>query len=203
MTMKNLGLIGLITILIVFFGGFWLYRGTMPETESDNELAPSPREENPPIGNQFIQRVPTSKPPVNINDKEQPEATSPSPATSSTVPQEENNDGQVKGTKNIPNVLPEGEENKSKSILDQPGVVISMTESGFFPPSISVEAGTTVTFTNDGQVPHQPASNELPNLEPETRLMTGDVYSYTFNEPGEWNFYDETNPDFTGSIIVE
>jgi|GEM_PF-660292 len=209
--MKTIGLIAFIVILVGVFGGFWLYRGTMPEIEIEDSLS----EPSDTTGNSnFLQLKPDSLPPIGGLNKEQPEAPSESkmPENNNQIQedsikvQEEQSEGEVSGATD--SVI---EESGGESItdVDEPGVVVSMTDLGFFPASISVETGTTVTFINDGQSLHWPASdvhpthNLLPGFDANKGISTGGVYTYKFTKAGEWSFHDHLNPDFVGSIVVE
>ncbi|MEX0649528.1 MAG: cupredoxin domain-containing protein [Candidatus Andersenbacteria bacterium] len=90
----------------------------------------------------------------------------------------------------------------------QEAVTIRMSETGFSPPQLTVDAGTTVTFVNDGQALHWPASDlhpthdALPGFDARQGLTTGATYSYTFTEVGTWRFHDHLNPSATGAVVV-
>jgi plastocyanin len=85
---------------------------------------------------------------------------------------------------------------------------ISMTDTGFVPATVSVSAGTTVRFVNDGQAQHWPASavhpthDILPEFDSKRGVATGETYSHTFTKAGSWNFHDHLNPSFTGTVTV-
>jgi plastocyanin len=86
---------------------------------------------------------------------------------------------------------------------------ISMTDTGFVPSTLTVDAGTTVIFVNDGQALHWPASavhpthEILPEFDSQRGVATGETYAYTFTQPGTWNFHDHLNAEFVGTITVE
>lgn len=86
---------------------------------------------------------------------------------------------------------------------------ISMDETGFTPETVTVSPGTTVIFVNNGQGPHRPASavhpthEVLPGFDSKRGLTTGESYSFTFTQAGNWKFHDHLNPQFTGSVVVE
>ncbi|MEX1112358.1 MAG: cupredoxin domain-containing protein [Candidatus Andersenbacteria bacterium] len=86
---------------------------------------------------------------------------------------------------------------------------IRISETGFSPTQLTVAAGTTVTFVNDGQALHWPASDlhpthtALPGFDAKRGLPTGETYSYTFTEVGTWRFHDHLNPQETGTVVVE
>lgn len=86
---------------------------------------------------------------------------------------------------------------------------VAMTDTGFSPATVTVAAGTAVTFVNNGQGTHWPASAAHPThkilsgFDALRGLPTGEQYSFTFNQKGTWQFHDHLNPQFTGSVIVE
>ncbi|HLD26190.1 MAG TPA: hypothetical protein VJC05_04070 [Candidatus Andersenbacteria bacterium] len=89
------------------------------------------------------------------------------------------------------------------------GVTISMTETGFAPATVRIKAGSTVTFVNDGQALHWPASDVhpthdvLPGFDSRGGVATGGSYAYTFTKVGSWRFHDHLNPQFAGTVVVE
>ncbi len=86
---------------------------------------------------------------------------------------------------------------------------ISISDTGFAPATVRVKAGTTVTFMNNGQALHWPASNphpvhtDLPGLDAKKGLATGEDYSFTFSKVGTWGFHDNLNAQLKGSVVVE
>jgi len=87
--------------------------------------------------------------------------------------------------------------------------VIEMTDSGFLPEDVTIGAGETITFINNGQAAHWPASDVhptheiLPEFDSRAGLATGEEYSYTFAEPGVWHFHDHLFPQFPGTVTVQ
>lgn len=86
---------------------------------------------------------------------------------------------------------------------------ISVTDTGFSPVTITVPAGTTVTFVNNGQGLHWPASDVhpthqlLPGFDALRGLATGETYSYTFSKAGSWTCHDHLNPTFKCTVVVQ
>ncbi|MBI3251353.1 MAG: hypothetical protein HYZ62_00405, partial [Candidatus Andersenbacteria bacterium] len=64
---------------------------------------------------------------------------------------------------------------------------ISITDTGFEPAQVTVAPGATVTFVNNGQALHWPASaphpthTALPGFDAKKGLATGESYSFTFD----------------------
>lgn len=87
-------------------------------------------------------------------------------------------------------------------------VTISVDETGFHPSTVTIAAGTTVTFVNNGQANHWPASDVhptheiLPGFDSKKGLATGETYSYTFTQVGTWPMHDHLVASNTGTITV-
>ena len=200
--MKNIGLIGLVIVLLVVFGGYWSYRATVPEADSPAQVTDNNVNE---AGTQFIQMKPDSLPPI-IDDEA---GVSVEPEIPAANKNKEKN-GVVSGAQDE-NANQTNNETKedSQTTVDQPGVVVSMTDTGFFPSLITVKAGTKVSFVNDGQALHWPASDPHPahdglaGFDAGSGVATGESYVFQFDQPGEWSFHDHLSVDQTGKIIVE
>ncbi|MEX1997748.1 MAG: cupredoxin domain-containing protein [Candidatus Andersenbacteria bacterium] len=88
-------------------------------------------------------------------------------------------------------------------------VRVAITDTGFSPASVTVPANTTVTFVNNGQGAHWPASDLhpthdiLPGFDARQGLTTGETYSFTFTQQGSWQYHDHLHPQFTGTVIVQ
>ncbi|MEX2054907.1 MAG: cupredoxin domain-containing protein [Candidatus Andersenbacteria bacterium] len=88
-------------------------------------------------------------------------------------------------------------------------VTIAIDDTGFTPATITIPVNTTVTFTNNGQALHWPASDNhptheiLPEFDSEKGLQTGESYSHTFTKTGTWEFHDHLNPRATGQVTVQ
>jgi amicyanin len=67
--------------------------------------------------------------------------------------------------------------------------------------TITIAAGTTVTWTNKDSVQH--TVTERGNLFDSGLLGNGQSFSYTFNQPGEYEYYCIPHPYMTGKVIVE
>lgn len=88
-------------------------------------------------------------------------------------------------------------------------ISISMSEMGFSPTSVSISAGDEVTFVNDGQAAHWPASDVHPThailsgFNAKRGLATGEAYSYVFAVAGTWQCHDHLMPQYKCEIIVK
>src|SRR6266496_375147 len=71
----------------------------------------------------------------------------------------------------------------------------------FAPPSLTVKAGTTVTWRNEDDIPHTVASSV--RVFKSTALDTDDSFSFTFTEPGSYDYFCSLHPHMRGKIVVE
>jgi plastocyanin len=71
----------------------------------------------------------------------------------------------------------------------------------FAPQSITVKAGTTVTWSNDDDIPHTVAAKT--KLFKSKALDTGDKFSFTFTTPGAFEYFCSLHPHMTATIVVE
>ena len=75
-----------------------------------------------------------------------------------------------------------------------------MIDNAFDPGTITVATGTTVTWSNIGQLPHTVTARD--ESFDSGFLMTGDSYRLTFNTPGPIDYFCTIHPEMVGTIIV-
>jgi len=100
------------------------------------------------------------------------------------------------------------------------GNIVHITNTGFNPQVLTINTGDTVTWINDGSLPSWPASNTHPThrdypgsgidkcgtsaiFDACGSLRTGEIFSFTFNNAGNWSYHDHLAPSITGTIIVK
>jgi plastocyanin len=83
---------------------------------------------------------------------------------------------------------------------DKPDVKID--NFSFGPATITVPAGTTVTWTNNDDVPHVVTSDDNKMFKSKA-LDTDDHFSFTFTKPGTYNYYCAIHPKMTAKIVVQ
>jgi plastocyanin len=79
-----------------------------------------------------------------------------------------------------------------------PDAAVSIVDFSFEPATLDVPTGTTVVWTNDGQVPHTITGDFADSgiLEP------GQTFSHSFSESGEFGYACAIHPKMTGTIRV-
>ena len=80
--------------------------------------------------------------------------------------------------------------------------VVSIDNFTFNPPTLTVKAGTTVTWANKDDIPHGIAASKNA-FKRSAALDTDDKYSFTFTTPGSYQYFCYLHPHMTGTIVVE
>ncbi len=78
---------------------------------------------------------------------------------------------------------------------------VTIDNFSFGPASLTVAAGTTVTWTNDDDVPHTVVSDD--KLFKSKALDTDDKFSYAFTKPGTYNYFCSVHPKMTAKVVVQ
>jgi amicyanin len=79
---------------------------------------------------------------------------------------------------------------------------VSIDNFTFTPPTLTVKAGTTVTWTNRDDIPHGIASSD--NAFAKSKAMDTDQdYSFTFTAPGTYKYFCYIHPHMVGTIVVQ
>jgi len=78
---------------------------------------------------------------------------------------------------------------------------IMVENFSFQPGTLTVKAGTTVTWVNHDDVPH--TVNENNKTFKSGTLDTDGKFSYKFTSPGTYSYFCSLHPRMTGQIIVK
>ena len=78
---------------------------------------------------------------------------------------------------------------------------VNIDQFTFYPQRITVKAGTTVTWSNEDDVPHTVASSG--KVFKSKALDTADKFSFTFTTPGTYDYFCSLHPHMTGAVVVE
>jgi plastocyanin len=71
----------------------------------------------------------------------------------------------------------------------------------FAPSTLTVKAGTNVTWRNEDDIPHTVASSA--RLFKSKALDTDDGFSFTFNDVGTYEYFCSLHPHMKATIVVE
>src|SRR5829696_4170088 len=80
-------------------------------------------------------------------------------------------------------------------------IVVAIKDYEFSPPMLTIAPGTTITWVNEDESPHTVAENG--KIFRSAALDTGDRFSYTFAQPGEFDYYCTLHPMMVGKIVVK
>lgn len=86
--------------------------------------------------------------------------------------------------------------------------IITLTETGFSPQTVTIARGDTVVFTTTRDRPFWPASDlhpthEIyPEFDPKKPIDPDKSWSFRFDRVGTWNFHDHLDSYFRGTIEV-
>ena len=78
--------------------------------------------------------------------------------------------------------------------------IIKIANFTFDPPTLTVKAGTTVTWVNADDIPH--LVTEKDGKFHSSALDTNDKFSQTFSTAGTVEYYCAIHPKMTGKIVV-
>jgi plastocyanin len=81
-------------------------------------------------------------------------------------------------------------------------VTVRISNFTFSQPKLSVAPGTTVTWINDDDIPHNVVAADNRMFRSHV-LDTGDSFSFTFPATGVFGYYCSLHPHMTGQIVVK
>ncbi len=79
--------------------------------------------------------------------------------------------------------------------------VVDIRDMAFAPGSLTVAVGDTVTWTNSDSMPHTATSED--DAFDSGNLDEGQSFSFTFTEPGTYQYRCDYHSDMGGTIVVE
>lgn len=80
------------------------------------------------------------------------------------------------------------------------GVEVEIEDFAFVPGTITIKAGTTVTWTNKDNVGHTATSDD--GVFDSGMLGKGSSYSYTFTTAGTYGYFCTPHPYMVATIVV-
>ena len=78
---------------------------------------------------------------------------------------------------------------------------VKIDNFSFGPQTLTVAAGTTVTWKNNDDVPHTVVSDD--KVFKSKALDTDDKFSYTFTKPGTYNYFCSVHPKMIAKVVVQ
>ena len=81
---------------------------------------------------------------------------------------------------------------------------VDMKDIQYVPKDVTVDAGTTITWTNSDPVPHTVTKDSGPGADFDSgNVDPGGTYKQTFDEPGKVDYLCTIHPGQTGTVTVE
>jgi plastocyanin len=79
-------------------------------------------------------------------------------------------------------------------------VAASIVDFAYDPGTIEIEAGTTVTWTNNDTVPH--TVSQVGGGFESGKMDPGATFSFTFDSPGTYEYFCQFHPNMKATVIV-
>jgi amicyanin len=90
----------------------------------------------------------------------------------------------------------------SAAATETPSAVeVKIDNFTFTPPTLTIKAGTQVTWTNHDDIPHTVVEND--KTFKSKVLDTDEKFTSTFTKPGTYEYFCSLHPKMTGKIVVE
>ena len=80
---------------------------------------------------------------------------------------------------------------------------VKIDNFSFTPVTLTVAAGTTVTWTNRDDIPHTVVSADDPKTFKSKVMDTDEKFSFTFTKPGTYTYFCSVHPKMTGTVVVK
>ncbi len=89
-----------------------------------------------------------------------------------------------------------------KSMAAGPPIVnVKIDNFSFTPATLTVKAGTQITWTNADDIPHTVVSD---SAEFKSKVLdTDEKFSFTASKPGTYSYFCSIHPKMTGKVLVE
>ena len=81
------------------------------------------------------------------------------------------------------------------------GAEVKIDNFTFTPETITIPAGTQVTWTNRDDIPHNVVSEDK-SIKSKV-LDTDEKFSFTFTKPGTYSYFCSIHPKMKGKVVVQ
>src|SRR5579859_6248399 len=89
----------------------------------------------------------------------------------------------------------------SPAVAAAAGNGVTIDNFSFAPETLTIPVGTKVTWTNKDDIPHTVV--ESGHKFKSSALDTDESFSYTFDQPGTYEYFCSLHPKMTARIVVE
>jgi plastocyanin len=80
---------------------------------------------------------------------------------------------------------------------------IAIQNFTFLPATLTVARGTTVTWVNRDEEPHNIVNVDQPRVFRSAAVDGGEKFSFTFGDPGTFKYICSIHPHMTGTVVVQ
>ncbi len=80
---------------------------------------------------------------------------------------------------------------------------VKIDNFSFTPVTLTVTAGSTVTWTNRDDIPHTVVSADDPKVFKSKVMDTDEKFSFTFTKAGTYTYFCSVHPKMTGTVVVK
>ncbi len=80
---------------------------------------------------------------------------------------------------------------------------VKIDNFSFGPATLTIPAGTTVTWINRDDIPHTVVSTDDAKTFKSKVLDTDEKFSFTFSKAGTYPYFCSVHPKMTGKVIVQ
>lgn len=91
---------------------------------------------------------------------------------------------------------------EATAVPESEGATVDMLNLAYDPPTITIAAGESVTWTNRDAAPHTVTARDRDVLQSGT-MDEGESFTVTFDTPGTYEYFCEFHANMSGTIIVE
>ncbi len=81
------------------------------------------------------------------------------------------------------------------------GTEVKIDNFSFTPTTLTVPAGTSVTWTNRDDIPHTVVSEDK-SIKSKV-LDTDEKFTFTFSKPGTYSYFCSIHPKMKGTVVVQ
>lgn len=87
-------------------------------------------------------------------------------------------------------------------------VLVTYTDSGFSPKSVTIDAGDTIRFMNESSGTFWPAAKphpfhtSVPGFDAKRAISAGSSYEFTFTKTGTFGYHNHPYSSISGTVIV-
>jgi plastocyanin len=82
------------------------------------------------------------------------------------------------------------------------GLQIAIDNFSFAPATLTIPAGTSVTWVNHDDIPHTVVSEDKATFK-SSALDTDEKFSFTFAKPGTYTYFCSIHPKMTAKVVVQ